>query len=192
MINLQEQKITRTFLFAFLMLMDLLSELVIVAFAAPRKTATEPGNLNIADIVGLVSGKKLLHAYHRRFPSLMNIFIREKGITSVFEPRGLIQTPSSELILGLYDQCRAQISQDIQNEKGRYTELEHPEMDERLSRLEIENGLKSCSTIGWWMVPCEQEILRPSIKRWKRRMILCLSRRMADSNLRLYWMISAV
>jgi len=141
-IDLQEQKITRAFLFAFLMLMDLLSELVIVAFAAPHKTATEPVNLNIADIVGLVSGKKLLHAYHRRFPSLMNIFIREKGITSVLEPSGFIQTPSSELILGLYDQCRIQISQDIQNEKGRYTELEHPEMDERLSRREIEKWLK--------------------------------------------------
>ncbi|MBI5351052.1 MAG: hypothetical protein HZB50_00275 [Chloroflexi bacterium] len=141
-IDLQEQKITRAFLFAFLMLMDLLSELVIVAFAAPRITATEPGKLNIADIVGLISGKKLLHAYHRRFPSLMNIFIREKGITSVLEPSGFIQTPSSELILGLYDQCRVQISQDIQNEKGRYTELEHPEMDERLSRHEIEKWLK--------------------------------------------------
>ncbi|MBI3165474.1 MAG: hypothetical protein HYZ24_12395 [Chloroflexi bacterium] len=141
-IDLQEQKITRAFLFAFLMLMDLLSELVIVAFAAPRITATELGKLNIADIVGLISGKKLLHAYHRRFPSLMNIFIREKGITSVLEPSGLIQTPSSELILGLYDQCRVQISQDIQNEKGRYTELEHPEMDERLSRHEIEKWLK--------------------------------------------------
>jgi hypothetical protein len=145
-IDLQEQKITRAFLFAFLfaflMLMDLLSELVIVAFAAPRKTANEPDNLNIADIVGLISGKKLLLAYHRRFPSLMNIFIREKEIASVLEPSGLIQTPSSELILGLYDQCRAQISQDIQNEKGRYTELEHPEMDERLSRREIEKWLK--------------------------------------------------
>lgn len=141
-IDLQEQKITRAFLFAFLMLMDLLSELVIVAFAAPHKTATEPVNLNIADIVGVVSGKKLLLAYHRRFPSLMNIFIREKGITSVLEPSGLIQTPSSELILGLYDQCRVQISHDIQNEKGRYTGMEHPEMDERLSRLEIEKWLK--------------------------------------------------
>lgn len=141
-IDLQEQKITRAFLFAFLMLMDLLSELVIVAFAAPRKTATEPGNLNIADIVGLVSGKKLLHAYHRRFPSLMNIFIRDKGINSVLEPNGFFQTPSSELILGLYDQCRVQISQDIQSEKGRYTELTHPEMDERLSRQEVEKWLK--------------------------------------------------
>lgn len=141
-IDLQEQKITRAFLFAFLMLMDLLSERVIVAFAAPRKSATEPENLNIADIVGLVSGKKLLHAYYRRFPSLMNIFIREKGITSVLEPSGLIQTPSSELILGLYDQCRVQISQDIQNEKGRYTGSKHPEMDERLSRQEIEKWLK--------------------------------------------------
>ncbi|PIV26146.1 MAG: hypothetical protein COS37_07890, partial [Anaerolineae bacterium CG03_land_8_20_14_0_80_58_20] len=51
-------------------------------------------------------------------------------------------TPSSELILGLYDQCRTQISQDIQNEKGRYTGSKHPEMDERLSRREIEKWLK--------------------------------------------------
>jgi len=141
-IDLQEQKITRAFLFAFLMLMDLLSELVIVAFVAPRKTAADPSNLNVADIVGLVSGKKLLRAYYRRFPSLMNIFIREKGISAALEPSGFIQTPSSELILGLYDQCRTQISYDIQNEKGRYTDIEHPEMDERLSRQEIEKWLK--------------------------------------------------
>ncbi len=140
-IDLQERKITRAFLFAFLMLMDLLSERVIVTFAAPRKAAKEPGDLNIADMVGVILGKKLLLAYYRRFPSLMNIFIREKGINSVLESSGLIQTPSSELILALYDQCRAQISQDIQNEKGRYTELEHPEMDERLSRREVEKWL---------------------------------------------------
>jgi len=141
-IDLQEQKITRAFLFAFLMLVDLLSERVIVVFAAPRKTAKEPGDLNIADVVGVISGKKLLLAYYRRFPSLMNIFIREKGISSVLESSGLVQTPSSELILGLYDQCRTQISQDIQNEKGRYTGSKHPEMDERLSRREIEKWLK--------------------------------------------------
>jgi hypothetical protein len=141
MIDLQEQKITRAFLFSFLMLMDLLSERVIVTFAAPRKSAKEPGDLNIADIVGIISGKKLLLAYYRRFPSLMNIFIREKGIGSVLESSGLVQTPSSELILALYEQCRTQISQDIQNEKGRYTELEHPEMDERLMRLEVEKWL---------------------------------------------------
>jgi|GEM_PF-4827680 len=141
-IDLQEQKVTRAFLFAFLMLMDLLSERVIVVFAAPRKTAKEPGDLNIADVVGIVSGKRLLLAYYRRFPSLMNIFIREKGIGSVLESSGLIQTPSSELILALHDQCRTQISQDIKNEKGRYTGFEHPEMDERLSRREIEKWLK--------------------------------------------------
>lgn len=140
-IDLQEQKITRAFLFAFLMLTDLLSERVIVTFAAPRKSAKEPGDLNIADILGIVSGKKLLLAYYRRFPSLMNIFIREKGISSVLESSGLVQTPSSELILALYDQCRTQISQDIQNEKGRFTELEHPEIDERFSRREIEKWL---------------------------------------------------
>lgn len=140
-IDLHEQKITRAFLFAFLMLMDLLSERVIVVFAAPRKRAKDPGDLNIADIVGVISGKKLLLAYYRRFPSLMNIFVREKGIGSVLESSGLVQTPSSELILALYDQCRAQISQDIQNEKGRYAELEHPEMDERLSRREVEKWL---------------------------------------------------
>lgn len=140
-IDLQEQKITRAFLFAFLMLMDLLSERVIVVFASPRKSAKEPGDLNIADIVGIISGKKLLLAYYRRFPSLMNIFIREKGISSVLESSGLVQTPFSELILALYDQCRTQISQDIQNEKGRFTELEHPEMDERFSRREVEKWL---------------------------------------------------
>jgi hypothetical protein len=141
MIDLQEKKITRAFLFAFLMLMDLLSERVIVTFTAPRKTTKEPGDLNIADIVGMISGKKLLLAYYRRFPSLMNIFIREKGIGSVLESSGLVQTPSSELILALYDQCRMQISQDIQNEKGRYIELEHPDMDECLSRREVEKWL---------------------------------------------------
>ncbi len=140
-VDLREQKITRAFLFAFLMLMDLLSERVIVTFAAPRQSTKEPGDLNIADIVGIISGKKLLLAYYRRFPSLMNIFIREKGISPVLESSGLVQTPSSELILALYEQCRTQISQDIQNEKGRYTELEHPEMDERLSRREIEKWL---------------------------------------------------
>ncbi len=81
-------------------------------------------------------------AYYRRFPSLMNIFIRGNGINSVLEPSGFIQTPSSELILALYDQCRIQISKDIQTEKGRYTRLEHPEMDERISRCEIEKWLK--------------------------------------------------
>lgn len=140
-IDLQEQKITRAFLFAFLMLMDLLSERVIVTFAAPRKSAKEPGDLNIADILGIVSGKKLLLAYFRRFPSLMNIFIREEGISTVLESSGLALMPSSELILALYDQCRTQISQDLQNEKGRFTELEHPEMDERFSRREIEKWL---------------------------------------------------
>ncbi len=141
-IDLQEQKITRAFLFAFLMLTDLLSERVIVTFAAPRKRVGDPQNLNIADVVGVVSGKKLLLAYYRRFPSLMNIFVREKGIGSVLESSGLIQTPSSELILALYDQCRVQISQDLQKEKGRYVEIEHPEIDERLSRREIGKWLK--------------------------------------------------
>ena len=141
-IDLQEQKITRAFLFAFLMLMDLLSERVIVVFAAPRKRVGEPQNLNIPDVVGVISGKKLLLAYYRRFPLLMNIFVREKGIGSVLESSGLIQTPSSELILALYDQCRVQISQGLQNEKGRYVAVEHPEMDERLSRREIGKWLK--------------------------------------------------
>jgi hypothetical protein len=56
-IDLQEQKITRAFLFAFLMLTDLLSERVIVAFAAPRKRVGDPQDLNVADIVGVISGK---------------------------------------------------------------------------------------------------------------------------------------
>lgn len=140
-IDLQEQNITRAFLFAFLMLMDLLSERVIVVFAAPRKTTKEPSELNIADVVGAVQGKKLLLAYYRRFPSLMNIFIREQGIGSVLESSGLVKIPSSELILALYDQCRTQISHDLRAEGVRYAELEHPEMDERLSRHEIEKWL---------------------------------------------------
>jgi hypothetical protein len=140
-IDLQEQNITLAFLFAFLMLMDLLSERVIVVFAAPRKTAEEPSELNIADVVGVVQGKKLLLAYYRRFPSLMNIFIREQGISSVLESSGLVKIPSSELILALYDQCRTQISQDLRAEGGRYIELKHPEMDERLSRREVKKWL---------------------------------------------------
>jgi hypothetical protein len=141
-IDLQEQKITHAFLFAFLMLTDLLSERVIVAFAAPRKRAGDPQDLNVADIVGVMSGKKLLLVYYRRFPSLMNIFVRENGINSVVESSGLIRIPSSELILALYDQCRVQISQDLQNEKARYITVDHPEMDERLSRREIGKWLK--------------------------------------------------
>jgi hypothetical protein len=141
-IDLQEQKITRAFLFAFLMLTDLLSERVIVTFAAPRRRVGEPHDLNIADIVGVISGKKLLLAYYRRFPSLMNIFVRENGIDSVVESSGLVRMPSSELILALYDQCRIQISHDLQNEKERYLAVEHSEMDERLSRQEVGKWLK--------------------------------------------------
>ena len=93
---------------AFLMHTDLLSERVIVAFAAPRK----------------------------------RVGVRENGINSVVESSGLIRMPSSDLILALYDQCRVQISQDLQNEKARYVAVEHPEMDERLSRREIGKWLK--------------------------------------------------
>lgn len=141
MIDLQEQSITRAFLFAFLMLMDLLSGQAIVVFTIPRKTAEDPSELDIAEVVGVVSGKKLLLAYYRRFPSLMNIFIRKQGIDSVLESSGLVKIPSSELILALYEQCRTQISQDLRVERGCYTELEHPEMDERLTRPEIERWL---------------------------------------------------
>jgi hypothetical protein len=140
-IDLQEQKITRAFLFAFLMLIDLFSDRVIVAFSAPHTRNPDAHDINIEDLVGLVSGKRLLNAYHRRFPSLVNIFIRDKEISTTLEMNGLVQIPSSELIMGLYDQCRAQIAHDLQIEKGRYTGLEHPEMDEALSQSEIETWL---------------------------------------------------
>ena len=141
MIDLQDQNITRAFLFAFLMLMDLLSGRVMVVFTLPRKEAMQPSELDIAEVVGVASGKKLLLAYYRRSPSLMNIFIREQGISSILESSGLVKVPSSELILALYEQCRTQISEDLRVEGGRYTKLEHPEMDERLSRREVEYWL---------------------------------------------------
>jgi len=140
-IDVQEQKITRAFLFAFLMLIDLFNNQVIVAFSAPHARNSDALEINIRDLIGAVSGKRLLNAYHRRFPSLVNIFIREKELSTTLEMNGLIQIPSSELIMGLYDQCRTQIAHDLQNEKGRYTGLEHPEMDETLSRREIETWL---------------------------------------------------
>jgi hypothetical protein len=141
-VDLQEQKITLAFLFAFLMLMDLLSEQVLVVFAVPRKKIEEPENLNIGDILGAISGKKMLRAYFRRFPSLMNIFVREQSVHSVLESNGLVQIPSSELILALYEQCRTQISSDLENEKKRYLEQDVSSLDEHLSPQEIEKWLK--------------------------------------------------
>lgn len=141
-VNLQEQKMTRAFLFAFLILVDLLSEQVLVVFAVPRKRIKESENLNIGDIIGAISGKKLLRAYIRRFPSLMNIFVREQSVQSVLESNGLVQIPSSELILALYEQCRTQISSDLANEKKRYLEQDVSSLDEHLSPQEIEKWLK--------------------------------------------------
>lgn len=116
-IDLQAREITLAFLFSYLFLVDMLSGRVIVVFAAPAKSAQTPADLNIADILGALSGKKLLLAYYRRFPSLMNLFIHNSEIKTVLEPVGLTQTPSGELIMRLYEQCRAQISLDMEKEK---------------------------------------------------------------------------
>jgi hypothetical protein len=141
-VDLQEQKMTRAFLFAFLMIMDFLSERVLVVFAEPRKRIKEPENLNIGDIIGVISGKRLLRAFYRRFPSLMNIFVREQAVHSVLESNGLVQIPSSELILALYEQCHSQISNDLKNKKDWYLDEESSELDERFTHHEIEGWLK--------------------------------------------------
>lgn len=140
-IDVQEQKITRAFLFAFLLLVDLLSERVVVVFAALGGAKRPLESLNVAEIMGVISGKKLLLAYYRRFPSLMNIFVRESAVQSALESSGLVQTPSSELILALYDQCKSQIAHDIQQEKGRYGDLDGDEMERSFTRKEVETWL---------------------------------------------------
>lgn len=166
-IDVQEQKITRAFLFAFLLLVDLLSERVVVVFAAPGATKRSLESLNVPEVIGVISGKKLLLAYYRRFPSLMNIFVRESAVQSALESSGLVQTPSSELILALYDQCKSQIAHDIQQEKGRYGDLGGDEMERSFARQEVEawlGALLNQRVVNLALQPADISTLRQALE----------------------------
>jgi hypothetical protein len=143
-VNLEE-RISKSFLFVYLFLIELYADSSMVLFATKKSGVKDVNALKINEMVGVISGRELLHAYYRKFPSLVSIFgERNLGVNRVVEQVGLVQIPSAEFIEALYHICQRQISNDIEREDGRNRDLDRSTQRdlELLTKREVENWLK--------------------------------------------------
>jgi hypothetical protein len=140
-----ENIISKTFLFVYVFLIELFSS-SIVFFVAKRSQVKNITDLKETDVLGVISGQKLINAYLRRFPSLLGIFNGRNGGfgDNIYDTAGLVQIPSEEIIDSLYRMCRRQIRNDLRDdlERERNNDFESEIRIERLTKIEVEGWLK--------------------------------------------------
>ncbi|MBK8619174.1 MAG: hypothetical protein IPN96_19150 [Anaerolineales bacterium] len=137
-----ENIISKTFLFVYVFLIELFSS-SIVFFVAKRSQLKNITDLKETDVLGVISGQKLINAYLRRFPSLLGIFNERNGSfgDNIYDAAGLVQIPSEEIIDSLYSMCRRQIRNDLERERN--NDFENENRIERLTKIEVEAWLKN-------------------------------------------------
>lgn len=136
-----ERAISKTFLFVYIFLIELFSSSV-VFFVAKRQQFRSITDLKEAEVVGVISGQKMINAYLRRFPSLLRIFNTHNNNigNATYEAAGLVQIPSGEIIETLYRLCERQIRDDLERElRG---DFDRENRNELLNKREVENWLK--------------------------------------------------
>jgi hypothetical protein len=166
-----EDRISKAFLFTYIFLTNLFSELVVVLFVSTKTKSKEITAIKVDDVLGVLSGRKLLQAYYRRYPSLINLLSQGFNIRqeNVFESIRYTQVPSIGFISGLYEQSRNQIERDTERERASVEDYNEPmPSNEILSLNELQKWLSNSlnkKVIDISLQKTDLEIIQQSLTR---------------------------
>jgi hypothetical protein len=150
-----ENEISRAFLLVYILLIDLFSESVILFVSKRNHIIRSLSDIRVQEIVGVISGRKLINEYFGRFPSLLRLFNSNNNypVENVYVSKALVNVPSTEIIQRLYELCTINIDRDLveeeregRNHKSYYGSLRKDEVENwlftKLSKKSIERLLE--------------------------------------------------